>query len=96
MKRHRAQADYDVAQIHQDEHPGVGIRNDIPQALDPEPHKDEVCQRVDHLGAVEGDVVILEGAGDVSIYIMTALILIISQNKTIQGSLLYLLAPIQS
>ena len=32
----------------------------IPQSLNPEPHKDQVGERVDDLGAVEADVVILE------------------------------------
>lgn len=38
----------------------MGVGEHIPQALDPEPHEDQVGERVDDLGAVEANVIILE------------------------------------
>lgn len=60
MKGHRPQADYDIAEEGQDKNPLMSVGEHIPQALNPEPHEDQVGNRVDDLGAVETDVVILE------------------------------------
>jgi hypothetical protein len=60
VEGHGPQADYDVAEEGEDKNPRVTVGEHIAQALDPKPHKDQVGERVDDLGAVEADVVILE------------------------------------
>ena len=68
MEGHGAKTNYDIPQEDQDKHLGMGVGNDISQALDSKPHKHQVRERVDQLGAVKGDVVILECS--VSIVVM--------------------------
>jgi hypothetical protein len=60
VEGHGAKTNYYIPQVDQDEDGRVRILNDIAQALDTKPHKDEIGEGIDHLGAVERDVVILE------------------------------------
>jgi len=59
VKRHGPQPDDHVPQEDEDKDVRVAVGDDISQALEPEPHKHQVRERVDRLGAVEGDVVVL-------------------------------------
>jgi hypothetical protein len=59
VKGHGAKADDEVAKVDEDEHLGVGVGHDIAEALVSEPHEHQVGERVDYLGTVVRDVVVL-------------------------------------
>lgn len=59
VEGHGAQADDQIAQQDEDGDARVAVGDHIPQAPEAEPHEDQVGERVDQFGAVEGNVVVL-------------------------------------
>lgn len=99
VERHGPQPDDHVPQKDDDEDPRMGVGKDIPQALEPEPHKHHVGERVDRLGAVEGDVVILREKRRTSwsVKVHAALLLRFFQNRLeILLLCIHLFTPVQS
>lgn len=59
VESYGAQANHNVAEKGQDEHRRVRVLDDVSQALEAQPHEDEVCDGVHGLGTVVCDIVIL-------------------------------------
>lgn len=59
MECHRSGTHNQVANIGQDEDRLLRVHDAISNSLEAEPHKHNVSRRVDQLGAVHGNVVVL-------------------------------------
>lgn len=56
---HRPSTNNHVPKIRQDEDRRLGVPDAVLDALEAEPHEHHISRRVDQLGAVHGDVVVL-------------------------------------